>query len=120
MASSGLTRRILVFDRDGLDALIPAPADPAPNAPLITFAGDRAEALERQAQPLPAAGAGEPAAAAATPESVQAAREAAFGVFFREAPLIAERNGVPWPGRLEQAVGAYLAEHGAPLPPSAP
>jgi hypothetical protein len=171
LASSRLTRRIVVFDRDGLDALIPAPAGPRPNTDAITFLieeelrmavnfrgvlirGDwlmgvltvqhvhltlhqlfaesnklvppgnlawstgpkhwsakltpyQREILER----LPAA--------APTPESVGAAREAALGVFFREAPLIAERTGVAWPAQLEHAVRAYLAEHGAPLPPAA-
>jgi hypothetical protein len=176
-ASSGLTRRILVFDRDGLDALIPAPADPAPSAAVITFLIEEelrqalnfrgvilrddwllgvlavqhvhmtlyqlfaeSNKLVPDEQTLPdrqAPSAGPKhwsvkltpgqrrvpeslPAAAPTPESVRAAREAAFGVFFREAPLIAKRNGVPWPGRLEQAVRAYLTEHGTPLPPPAP
>ena len=44
------------------------------------------------------------------------AREAAFAVFFREAPPIAARNDVPWPRHLEQAVRAYLDRAGLPLP----
>ena len=49
-------------------------------------------------------------AAAPSPDSVLAAREATFAVFFREAPPIAARNGIPWPSRLEQAVRVYLRE----------
>jgi hypothetical protein len=37
-------------------------------------------------------------------------------VFFREVPPIAERNSIPWPFRLEQAVRDYLREQGVPLP----
>ena len=45
-----------------------------------------------------------------------AAREATFAVYFREAPPIAARNGIPWPTRLEQAVRDYLRDQGVPLP----
>jgi hypothetical protein len=55
-------------------------------------------------------------AAAPSPASVLAAREATFAVFFREAPPIAARNGIPWPSRLEQAVRDHLREQGVPLP----
>ena len=55
-------------------------------------------------------------AAAPSPDSVLAAREATFAVFFREAPPIAARNGIGWPSRLEQAVRDYLREQGVPLP----
>jgi hypothetical protein len=55
-------------------------------------------------------------AAAPSPDSVLAAREATFAAFFREAPPIAARSGIPWPSRLEQAVRDYLREQGAPLP----
>jgi len=54
--------------------------------------------------------------AAPSEQSVRAARAATFAVFFRDAPPIARRNGIPWPGDLEQAVRAYLAEQGVPLP----
>jgi hypothetical protein len=52
-------------------------------------------------------------------ESVLAAREATFAVFFRDVPPIAERNDVPWPADLERAVRAYLDRQGLPLPPPA-
>ena len=55
-------------------------------------------------------------AAAPSPDSVLAAREATFAVFFREAPPIAARNGITWPSRLEHAVRDYLRDQGVPLP----
>jgi hypothetical protein len=55
-------------------------------------------------------------AAAPSPDSVLAAREATLAVFFREAPPIAARNSIPWPSRLEQAVRDYLGEQGVPVP----
>jgi hypothetical protein len=55
-------------------------------------------------------------AAAPGPESVRSARDAAFAVFFRDAPPIADRSGVPWPVQLEQSVRAFLEIQGAPLP----
>jgi hypothetical protein len=58
--------------------------------------------------------------AAPSQQSVRASREAAFAAFFRDAPPIAERNGVPWPRHLEEAVRAYLEAQGLPLPPPAP
>jgi len=51
-------------------------------------------------------------------DSVLAAREAAFRVFFRHAPGIARRNGVEWPADLERAVRAYLERENYPLPDS--
>ena len=54
--------------------------------------------------------------AAPGPESVRAARDAAFAVFFRDAPPIAQRNNVPWPVALEQGVRAFLEIRGVPLP----
>ena len=55
-------------------------------------------------------------AAAPSPDSVLAAREATFAAFFREAPPIAARYGIEWPSRLEQAVRDYLRDQGVPLP----
>lgn len=46
--------------------------------------------------------------AAPSEQSVLAAREVAFAVFFRDAPPIAQASDVPWPGELERAVRAYL------------
>jgi hypothetical protein len=57
--------------------------------------------------------------AAPSQQSVRASREATFAAFFRDAPPIAERNGVPWPSQLETAVRAYLEAQGLPLPPPA-
>jgi hypothetical protein len=58
--------------------------------------------------------------AAPNPRSAREARDAAFAVFFRDAPAIAARNAVPWPSALEQAVRAYLESEGVPLPAAAP
>jgi len=54
--------------------------------------------------------------AAPEEQSVMAAREAAFALFFAEVPAIAESNGIIWPGELEQAVRAYLDNACLPLP----
>ena len=162
LPATPLTRRLVVFDHDGLDKLIPPPADPPPDPAMITYL---IEETLRQAANFPAvlvrddwllgavavqqvqtflyqlfAESNKPApptgpkqwsskltssqrevlsglpAAAPSADSVLAAREAALAVFFREAPPIAARNGIPWPSRLEQAVRDYLREQGAPLP----
>lgn len=159
-------RRIVVFDKDYLDAGIPAPDDPPPDAAKIAYL---IEETLRQAANFPVvlvrqdwlmgvigmqqvqlflyqlyAESNKPAAptgpkqwsfkltpaqratlealpvAAPNEPSVRAAREAAFAVFFRDAPAIAARCHVPWPGRLEQAVRAYLERAGVPLPAAAP
>jgi hypothetical protein len=162
LPATSLTRRLVIFDRDGLDALIPPPADPPPDPAVLTYlieetlrqAANFPAVLVRddwllgvvavqQAQlflyqlfaesnkPAPPTGpkqwsfklsavqrqvlAGLPAAAP-SPHSVLAARQATFTVFFREAPPIAARHGINWPSRLEQAVRNYLREQGAPLP----
>lgn len=166
LASTVHRRRIVVFDRDGLGARIPAPTDPPPDPDTITYLveetlrqatnftavhlrddwlmGVFSVQLVHQAlyqlfaesnKPMPATGpkhwsvkltpaqrrvlSGLPAAAP-TRESVLAAREAEFAVFFRDVPPIAQRAGVPWPEELEQAVRSFLADHGLPLPPPAP
>jgi hypothetical protein len=49
-------------------------------------------------------------------DSVLAAREAAFRVFFQHAPGIAKRNGVEWPAELESAVRSHLQRENYPLP----
>jgi hypothetical protein len=54
--------------------------------------------------------------AAPTRQSVMAAREAAFTLFFAEVPPIAAKAGVPWPHELEAAVRRYLSNEGLPLP----
>lgn len=162
LPATALTRRVVVFDKDGLSRLIPPPRDPPPDAAAISFL---IEEVLRQAanfpavivrgdwllgvvavqqvqlflyqlfaesnKPMPPAGPKQwssrltpyqrhvleslPAAAPGE-ESVRAAREAAFAAFFRDAPPIAARNGIPWPRRLESAVRAYLRKEGVPLP----
>jgi hypothetical protein len=54
--------------------------------------------------------------AAPTEQSVKDAREAAFTLFFAEAPAIASSNGIAWPDELEAAVRAHLMKAGLPLP----
>ncbi|HEU4947917.1 MAG TPA: hypothetical protein VFT31_12250 [Kribbella sp.] len=160
-----LSRRLVVFDKDGLDAAIPAPLDPHPDQGTISFL---IEETLRQAANFPVvlvrqdwllgviavqqvqlflyqlfAEANKPApptgpkqwsskltpeqrqvleslpVAAPDEQSVKAAREATFMVFFRNAPRIAERCGVTWPSDLEWAVRAYLEREGVPLPTGA-
>jgi hypothetical protein len=162
LAATRLTRRLVVFDRDRLDRLIPPPADPPPDPAVLEYL---IEETLRQAANFPAvlvrddwllgvigvqqvqlflyqlfAESNKPApptgpkqwsfkltsaqrralsglpVAAPSPDSVLAAREATFATFFREAPPIAARNGVPWPSGLEQAVRDYLHDQGVPLP----
>lgn len=48
----------------------------------------------------------------ANPESVYPARQAALGLFLREAPGIAAANNVTWPTDLATAVLAYLEREG--------
>jgi hypothetical protein len=157
-----LTRRIVVFDKDDLHRLIPAPDDPPPDAAKITFLIEETlrqaanfpavvvrrdwlmgvvavqqvqlflyELFAESNKPMPAAGPkqwsskltprqrqlleGLPVAAPAE-RSVRAAREAAFTLFFAEAPAIAKSNNVTWPDELERAVRAYLDDAGLPLP----
>ena len=162
LSATPLTRRLVIFDHDGLDKLIPPPADPPPDPAVIAYL---IEETLRQAANFPTvlvrddwllgvvavqqvqtflyqlfAESNKPApptgpkqwsskltssqrqvlsqlpAAAPSADSVLTAREATFAVFFREAPPIAARNGIPWPSRLEQAVRDYLREQGVPLP----
>jgi len=158
-------RRIVVFDKDGLDAQIPAPDDPPPNAATIAYLIE--ETLRQVAnfpvvlvrqdwlmgvisvqqvhlflyqlytesnKPTAPTGAKQwsfkltPAqrrvleglpVAAPNEQSVRVARDAAFAVFFRDAPAIAAQNNVAWPTQLEQAVRTYLAKEGVPLPTAA-
>lgn len=49
-------------------------------------------------------------------ESVMAARQAAFGLFFTEAPAIAAANNVSWPDDLERAVRGHLDRNGLGIP----
>jgi len=51
LPATSLTRRLVVFDRDGLEKLIPAPADPAPDRAVITYL---IEETLRQAANFPA------------------------------------------------------------------
>jgi hypothetical protein len=162
LPATGLTRRIVVFDRDCLHALIPPPDDPPPSAADMAYVIE--ETLRQAAnfpavvvrddwllgviavqqvqlflyqlfaesnKPMPPTGPkqwshkltprqrqlleGLPAADS-TEQSVMAAREAAFTLFFSEVPLIAANAGVRWPHDLETAVRAYLAREGLPLP----
>jgi hypothetical protein len=157
-----VSRRIVVFDKDDLDQLIPMPSDPPPSAgaiaglieetlrqaanfPVVIVRGDWLmgviavqqvqlflyQLFAEANKPMPPSGPKQwsskltprqrrllealPAAAPAE-ESVREAREAAFGLFFAEAPAIAASNGVAWPGELEAAVRAYLSTAGLPLP----
>jgi predicted nucleotidyltransferase len=162
LSATPLTRRLVVFDHDGLDKLIPLAVDPPPDPAVITYL---IEETLRQAANFPVvlvrddwlmgvvavqqaqlflyqlfAEANKPApptgpkqwsfkltsaqrqllqalpTAAPSPDSVLAARDATFTAFFREAPPIAARNGVPWPAALEQAIRVYLSHQGVPLP----
>ena len=57
LPATSLTRRLVVFDRDGLDKLIPPPDDPPPDpASRQAGAADRPEAVELQADRRPASG----------------------------------------------------------------
>jgi hypothetical protein len=162
LRATPLSRRIIVFDKDGLPALIPPPDDPPPNSANIAYAIQ--ETLRQAAnfptvivrndsllgviavqqvqlflyqlftesnKPMPPTGPKqwsykltarqrqlleELPVAAPTRQSVMAAREAAFTLFFTEAPPIAAKAGVPWPHELEAAVRRYLANEGLPLP----
>jgi hypothetical protein len=165
LAGSPHTRRVPVFDRDGLNARIPVPADPPPDPAVVSYLIE--ETLRQAAnfpvvivradwlmgviavqqvqlflyqlfaesnKPAPPTGpkqwssklsgyqrrvlAGLPVAAP-FPESVRLARDAALGVFLREAPAIAARSGVVWPAELEDAVRAYLRAERVPLPAAA-
>ncbi len=162
LPATALTRRVAVFDRDGLGALIPLPHDPPPspgrigylieetlrqaaNFPAVIVRSDWLMGViaVQQVQlflyqlfveankPMPPAGPKQWSskltrhqrrvleslpAAAPDERSVLAAREATFAVFFRQAPPIARRNQVPWPRQIEEAVRAYLAGQGFPLP----
>jgi hypothetical protein len=55
-------------------------------------------------------------APAASELSVRSARDAALAAFLAEARPVAARTGVPWPDDLENAVSAFLATEGCPLP----
>lgn len=162
LETTQLRRRLVVFDKDGLNAAIPAPADPKPDRETITFlieetlrqAANFPVVLVRQDwllgviavqqvqlflyqlfteanKPTPSTGPKQWSSkltpeqrlvleslpvAAPNEQSVRAAREATFVVFFRDAPLIAERCGVAWPSELERAVRAHLERQGVPLP----
>lgn len=157
-----LRRRIVVFDKDGLDQLIPPPSDPPPDAGRITYLIE--ETLRQAAnfptvivrddwlmgviavqqvqlflyqlfaeanKPMPPTGPKQWSSklrpwqrkllealpvAAPTEQSVKDAREAAFALFFAQAPAIAKSNGIAWPDELEAAVRAYLINAGVPLP----
>lgn len=162
LPGTALTRRIVVFDKDDLDRLIPPPEDPPPDGRTITFLIEETlrqaanfptvvvrgdwlmgvvavqqvqlflyELFAESNKPRPPTGPKQwstkltsrqrmllealPVAAPDEP-SVLAAREAAFRLFFAEAPPIAARTGVAWPGELEQAVRSYLSGAGVPLP----
>jgi hypothetical protein len=157
-----LSRRIVVFDRDGLDQLIPPPSHPPPGAGDITYLIE--ETLRQAAnfpivivrhdwlmgviavqqvqlflyqlfaeanKPMPPTGPKQWSskltprqrqllealpAAAPTEQSVRDARDAAFTLFFAEAPANAKSDGIAWPDELEAAVRAYLIKAGLPLP----
>ena len=162
LRTTRLSRRIVVFDKDGLHALIPPPNDPPPNTASIAYAIE--ETLRQAAnfptvivrndwllgviavqqvqlfmyqlfaesnKPMPPTGPKQWSyklaprqrqlledlpVAAPNRQSVMAAREAAFTLFFAEMPPIATNAGVPWPHELEAAVRQYLSNEGLPLP----
>jgi hypothetical protein len=157
-----LARRIVVFDKDDLNRLIPPPSDPKPDARTMTFLIE--ETLRQAAnfptviirddwllgvvavqqvqlflyqlvvesnKPAPPTGPKQWSfkltpyqrrvleslpAAAPNEQSVRAAREATFAAFFRDAPPIAQHNGIPWPSYLEESVRTYLMKNNVPLP----
>jgi hypothetical protein len=162
LPGTALTRRIVVFDKDDLDRLIPPPSDPPPSAAVITYlieetlrqAANFPTVIVRQDwllgviavqqvqlfvyelfaeanKPMPPTGPKQWSSkltprqrqlledlptAAPVEQSVKAAREASFALFFAEVPAIARSNGVAWPDELEAAVRAYLSNAGLPLP----
>jgi hypothetical protein len=164
LASTPLSRRIVVFDKDDLDRLIPPPNDAPPNTTAMTYlieetlrqAANFPTVIVRQDwllgviavqqvqlflyqlfaesnKPMPPTGPKQWSAkltarqrqilealpvAAPAEQSVRHAREAAFAVFFAEAPAIAKSSGIDWPHELEAAVRAFLIDAGLPLPNS--
>ena len=162
LPGTALTRRLVVFDRDDLNRLIPPSDDPPPDAgkisflieetlrqaanfPVVVARGDWLlgvvavqqvqlflyELFAEANKPMPPTGPKQWSAkltprqrgqlealpaAAPTQKSVRAARQAAFTLFFTEAPAIARGNGVTWPAELETAVRVYLSREQLPLP----
>lgn len=117
VARSFLTRRVVVFDRDGLTASVPAPLDPPllyqlfaeANKPLAPtgpkqwshkLSVEHRRMLEALPVPQP------------DPDSVEAARQAATTLFLSEAPKIAAANDVAWPEPLVTAVLDFLRGEG--------
>lgn len=165
LADTTLTRRLVVFDKDDLDRVIPPPSDPPPskavishfieetlrqavNFPAVVVRDDWLlgvvavqqvqlflyELFAESNKPMPPAGPKqwsyklterqrqlltELPVAAPTRQSVLAAREATFVLFFAEAPAIAVNCGVTWPAELERGVRACLSDAGVPLPAAA-
>jgi hypothetical protein len=162
LPESTLRRRIVVFDKDGLDALIPPAQDPPPNRERICYLIEETlrqavnfptvivrddwllgviavqqvqlflyELFAESNKPMPPTGPKQWSfkltsrqrellealpVAAPSEQSVRQAREAAFVLFFAEAPAIARNNSVPWPTELETAIRAYLERSDRPLP----
>ncbi|TDO56666.1 hypothetical protein EV651_11253 [Kribbella sp. VKM Ac-2571] len=162
LGATSLRRRIVVFDRDGLDAIIPLPEDPGPDPAAVSYLIE--ETLRQAAnfpvvvvrrdwllgvvavqqvhyflyqlfaeinRPMPPTGPKQWSSKltadqrrmleslpvpAPSEDAVRVAREAAFTVFFREAPSIAERAGVTWPAEIEHSVRTYLEREAVPLP----
>ena len=162
LPGTSMCRRVVVFDRDNLSALIPGPADPPPDQVKISYLieetlrqaatfptviirddwlmGVRAvqhvqlylyDLFAESNKPAPLTGprqwsfkltayqravlTGLPAPAP-NERSVRSARDAALTAFLAEARPIADQAGVPWPDDLEDAVAAFLAGEGCPLP----
>jgi hypothetical protein len=165
LKNTKLTRRLVVFDKDDLNRVIPPSGDPPPSKAVISYFIEETlrqavnfpavivrddwllgvvavqqvqlflyELFAESNKPMPPTGPKQWSyklterqrqwltalpVAGPTRQSVLAAREAAFALFFAEAPAIAANCGVPWPSELETAVRAYLRSAGVPLPAAA-
>lgn len=162
LPTTPLTRRVMIFDRDGLGVSIPAPHDPPPDRETIAYLIKETlrtaanfdtvivrddwllgvvsvqtvqmllyQLFAESNKPQPPTGPKQwsfklsprhrrllEALPVPQPElgSVMAARQAAFALFFAEAPMISAGNNVSWPDDLEQTVRNHLDRLGVALP----